>query len=177
MDEMDLVDEPDQRPGMSAGCASALRALALSFKAAKLWHKTMFSRRVFKTFLAFSVLFATTAVEARIPSSAWKSGILKRVTKEHLTGESGQLGKKPPKHGIYISYYFVESENHLYEGDDVKLKHNEKGFPVAVDGPVQFFVNGTDMFLRDQKGKQHRLRLVNVLPTDVHANASGTAEK
>jgi hypothetical protein len=33
------------------------------------------------------------------------------------------------------------------------------------------------MFLRDQKGKQHRLRLVNVLPTDVHANASGTAEK
>ncbi|MBV9073281.1 MAG: hypothetical protein JOZ10_06590 [Acidobacteria bacterium] len=130
-----------------------------------------------KTIPLVLLLAAAIAVNAKTPSSGWKQGTLKRVTKEHLTGESGQLGKKPPKHGLYISYYFVEEGNQLYEGDDVQLKQNEKGFPVSVNDPVQFLISGSDMYLRDQKGKRHRLRLVNVLPTNAGSAKPAAAQK
>jgi hypothetical protein len=123
------------------------------------------------------LILASVASQAKIHSSDWKSGVLKRVAKEHLTQQSGQLGKKPPKHGVFISYYFVEADNSLYEGDDVTLKKNEKGFPVSVNSPVQFFVAGTQMYLRDNRGKSHRLRLVNVLPAGAAASPQTSSTK
>ena len=140
---------------------------------------------VFRTFKNMKPIFVASlalalvplSVEAKIPSSAWKSGVLKRTSKDHLVKESGQLGKKPPKHGIYISYYYIESENSLYEGDDVALKNNEKGFPVTVEAPVKFFVNGNALYLRDDKGKEHKLRLVNVLPTGASAAQPSSANQ
>ena len=111
---------------------------------------------------------AAISAEAKIPNSAWKGGVLKRVTKEHIVRQSGELGKKPPKHGVYISYYFIEADNSLYEGDDIKLKNSEKGFPVSVDAPVKFFLTGNDIYVQDDTGKAHKLRLVNVLPTEIH---------
>jgi len=128
-------------------------------------------RSIFVVLLAL----ASISAEAKTSSSDWKSGVLKRVTKEHLSRDSSQLGKKPPKHGVYINYYFVEADNSLYEGDDVKLKQNEKGFPVSVSTPVKFFVSGTDMFLQDDRGKKHKLRLVNVLPIDKTATQQSSA--
>jgi hypothetical protein len=127
----------------------------------------------------FIVVLAIVSVSApaKTPSSVWKSGVLKRVTKEHLSRESSQLGKKPPKHGVYINYYFIEADNSLYEGDDVKLKQNEKGFPVSVNSPVKFFVSGSDMYVQDDRGKKHRLRLVNVLPTDATQQSSASPQK
>jgi hypothetical protein len=127
--------------------------------------------------ILLTLILASVASEARIRNSDWKSGVLKRVAKEHLTQESGQLGKKPPKHGVFISYYFVEADNSLYEGDDVTLKKNEKGFPVSVNSPIQFFVAGTQMYLRDDKGKTHRLRLVNVLPAGAAASPQASSTK
>lgn len=115
------------------------------------------------------LILASAAAEAKIPNSAWKSGILKRVSKEHIGRQSGELGKKPPRHGVYISYYFIQADKSLYEGDDVKLKNNEKGFPISVNGPVKFFLDANDLYLKDDKGKAHKLRLVNVLPTDAAA--------
>ena len=120
------------------------------------------------------VILAALSAQAKISNSDWKTGTLKRVSKDHLTGESGQFGKKPPKHGVYVNYYFVESENYLYEGDDVKLKQSEKGFPVSVNSEVKFFLDGNDMYLKDDRGKKHKLRLVNVLPTKAPAPQSST---
>ena len=117
-------------------------------------------------FFALFIILASLSIQAKTSGSVWKSGVLKRITKEHLTRESNQLGKKPPKHGVYISYYFIEADNSLYEGDDVKLKENEKGFPISVNEGVKFFISGPDMYVQDDRGKKHRLRLVNVLPTE-----------
>lgn len=117
-----------------------------------------------RVFISLLVL-ASAAAEAKIPTSAWKSGVLKRVSKEHVGRQSGELGKKPPKHGVYISYYFIQADKSLYEGDDVKLKNNEKGFPISVNEPVKFFLDANDLYLQDDKGRAHKLRLVNVLPT------------
>ena len=119
-------------------------------------------------FISLLVL-ASIAAEAKIPNSAWKSGVLKRVSKEHVARQSGELGKKPPRHGVYISYYFIQADKSLYEGDDVKLKNNEKGFPISVNAPVKFFLDANDLYLQDDKGKAHKLRLVNVLPTGTAA--------
>ena len=125
----------------------------------------------------FILILACVAAQAKIHNSDWKSGVLKRIAKEHLTGESGQLGKRPPKHGVFLTYYFVESEGSLYEGDDVTLKKNERGFPVSVNSSVQFLVTGAEMYLRDDKGKSHRLRLVNVLPAGTPAaSPTGSAK-
>lgn len=126
-----------------------------------------------KSFFAIALVLSSISADAKTPASVWKEGVLKRVTKEHLTRESSQLGKKPPRHGVYINYYFVEADNSLYEGDDVKLKQNEKGFPVSVNESVKFFVSGTDMYLQDDRGKKHKLRLVNVLPTDAKQAPAG----
>ena len=122
------------------------------------------------------LVLASICAEAKVPSSAWKGGVLKRVTKEHIAKQSGELGKKPPRHGVYISYYFIEADNSLYEGDDVKLKNNEKGFPVSVDAPVKFFLSGSDMYVQDDRGKAHKLRLVNVLTTQTSAPQSSSAD-
>jgi hypothetical protein len=121
-------------------------------------------------YICISLLVLTSAVaEAKIPNSAWQSGILKRVSKEHIARQSGELGKKPPKHGVYISYYFIQGDRSLYEGDDVKLKKKEKGFPISVNAPVKFFLDDNDLYVQDDKGKAHKLRLVNVLPTQTTA--------
>lgn len=116
-------------------------------------------------FISLLVL-ASVAAQAKIPNSAWKSGVLKRVSKEHVARQSGELGKKPPRHGVYISYYFIQADKSLYEGDDVELKNNEKGFPISLNAPVKFFMDANNLYLQDDKGKAHKLRLVNVLPTD-----------
>ena len=121
-----------------------------------------------RAFISLLVL-ASVAAQAKIPNSAWKSGVLKRVSKEHVARQSGELGKKPPRHGVYISYYFIQADKSLYEGDDVKLKNNEKGFPISVNAPVKFFLDANYLYLQDDKGKAHKLRLVNVLPTGTAA--------
>lgn len=121
-----------------------------------------------RVFISLLVL-ASVAAQAKIPNSAWKSGVLKRVSKEHVARQSGELGKKPPRHGVYISYYFIQADKSLYEGDDVKLKNNEKGFPISVNAPVKLFLDANYLYLQDDKGKAHKLRLVNVLPTGTAA--------
>jgi hypothetical protein len=122
------------------------------------------------------LLTAAFSAQAKIPNSSWKTGVLKKVTRDHIARESGELGKKPPKHGVYINYYFIEADSSLYEADDVRLKENEKGFPVSVEGPVKFFPSGNDMYVLDSRGKQHKLRLLNILPAEVKASAQGPAK-
>lgn len=122
-----------------------------------------------RIFISLLVL-ASVVSEAKIANSAWKSGVLKRVSQEHIARQSAELGKKPPKHGVYICYYFIEAGKSLYEGDDVKLKKSEKGFPISVNAPVKFFLNANDLYIQDDKGKPHKLHLVNVLPTDTTAS-------
>ena len=130
----------------------------------------LISNEKYMKYILVSLLVLTSAVaEAKIPHSAWKSGVLKRVSQEHVARQSGELGKKPPKHGVYISYYFIEGDKSLYEGDDVKLKNNEKGFPISVNAPVKFFLDANDLYIQDDKGKTHKLRLVNVLPIETTA--------
>lgn len=119
-------------------------------------------------FISLLVL-ASVGAEAKSAKSEWKDGVLKRVSQEHIGRQSAELGKKPPKHGVYISYYFIEADKSLYEGDDVKLKRSEKGFPISVNAPVKFFLEANDLYIRDDKGKSHKLRLVNVLPTGTTA--------
>ena len=130
-----------------------------------------------KPVLVFLLILGAISVEARIHGSDWKDGVLMRVTKDHIARESLQLGKKSPKHGVYISYYYIESENFLYEGDDVELKNHEKGFPVSVNGPIKFYLAGSDMYIRDDRGKQHKLRLVNVLPIQASAAQPSPADR
>lgn len=127
-------------------------------------------------FISLLVL-ASVVSEAKIPNSAWKSGVLKRVTKEHIARQSGELGKKPPKHGVYISYYFIEADKSLYEGDDVKMKNNEKGFPISENAPVKFFLDANDLYIQDNKGKAHKLHLVNVLPTETSPPQQASADQ
>lgn len=127
-------------------------------------------------FISLLVLVSVVA-EAKIPNSAWKSGVLKRVTREHIVRQSGELGKKPPKHGVYISYYFIEADKSLYEGNDVKMKNNEKGFPISENEPVKFFLDANDLYIQDDKGKAHKLHLVNVLSTETSAAQPPSADQ
>lgn len=146
-----------------------IKARYLLFLVFNLNFWSLISNKYMKYICISLLVLASAMAEAKIPNSAWKSGVLTRVSKEHVARQSGELGKKPPKHGVYIRYYFIQADKSLYEGDDVKLKNNEKGFPISVNAPVKFFLDANDLYIQDNKGKAHKLRLVNVLPTEATA--------
>lgn len=114
--------------------------------------------------LLFIVLLSTFAFAGRVPDSAWKTGLLKRVDTDAVEPTTDHAGKKALRHGYAITYYFIQSGDYLYEGETLHHK-KEKGFPVSVNAPVKFLLAGMDLYLRDNKGKPHKLLLLNTIRT------------
>lgn len=110
------------------------------------------------------LLLSVSAFAGRFPESAWKTGVLKRVSTDPVAPASDRAGKKAFRHGYAVTYYFIESGDYLYEGETLHRK-NHKDFSVDVNAPVKFLLTDSDLYLRDNKGKQHKLLLLNTIRT------------
>lgn len=110
------------------------------------------------------LLLSTFAFAGRVPDSAWKTGLLKRVSSDPVAPTTDIAGKKAVRHRYAATYYFIQSGEYLYEGETLHRK-SEKDFSVDVNAPVKFLLSGMDMYLRDNKGKQHKLLLLNTIRT------------
>jgi hypothetical protein len=100
---------------------------------------------------------------SKISDSDWQSGVVKRISTNHVLKTSGHYGEKPPKHGVFFTYYFIEANNYLFEAEEIQTKPS-KTTTLTVDEPVKFIVNGTEFSVKDKKGKQHKFRLLNSIP-------------
>jgi hypothetical protein len=97
---------------------------------------------------------------AKTSDSEWQSGVVKRISTNHVAKSSGHLGQKPPKHGVFLTYYFVQTNDHLYEAQEIQTKP-AKAATLAVDQEVKFIIDGTNFIVKDQKGKRHKFHLLN----------------
>ena len=107
------------------------------------------------------LLLSVFAFAGRAPESAWKAGVLKRVSTDAVSPTTDLAGKKA-RHGYAVTYYFIQSGDYLYEGETLHRK-KEKGFSVEVNASVKFLLTDTDLYLRDTKGKPHKLLLLNAI--------------
>jgi hypothetical protein len=113
-----------------------------------------------KSFLPF-LLLSISAFAFHIPEAAWKTGVLQRVSADPVAPASVR-GKKAMRHGYEMTYYFIQSGDYLYEGEILRKK-KDKDFPVTVNAPVKFLLKDADLYLRDSKGKEHKLLLLNAI--------------
>jgi hypothetical protein len=99
----------------------------------------------------------------RAEGAQWQDGILKRTSNDRLERSSGHTGIKGKKR-VFITYYFIEAGDSLYEAEDVETKDKKLDLPSAGEAHVSFLVSNSDFFLKDAKGKEHKLHLLNKVP-------------
>lgn len=113
--------------------------------------------------LILQVACIPSTMGSKVSDSDWQSGVVKRISTNHVLKTSGHYGEKPPKHGVFFTYYFIEANNYLFEAEEIQTKPS-KTTTLTVDEPVKFIVNGTEFSVKDKKGKQHKFRLLNSIP-------------
>jgi endonuclease YncB( thermonuclease family) len=125
-------------------------------------------------FLIVASLCLPALTFGKMSDSDWQSGVVKRISTNHVSKSSGHFGQKPPKHGVFLTYYFVQTNDHLYEAEEIQTKPT-KAATLAVDQHVKFVINGTTFVVKDQKGKQHKFRLLNSIQEPVSQAAAPNA--
>jgi hypothetical protein len=103
-------------------------------------------------------LFASAAFSAKIPATAWQAGTLTDLTTDTESKIVGLNGMLVQGHYV-ITHYFIESADYIYEANLV-LHARDKQPPVTVNGPIKFALAGTDFYIQDEQGKEHKLALV-----------------
>jgi hypothetical protein len=116
------------------------------------------------------VLLWVLSAAARVPASAWQSGTLKDLTTDTESRIVGLNGMLVQGH-IVITHYFIESSAYIYEAD-LRLHAKDKQPPVTVNAPIKFALVGSDFYIQDEEGKEHKLMLVKkILKTPAQPTA------
>ena len=98
------------------------------------------------------------SVSAKVPAAAWQTGTLKDLTTETLSRTIGLNGMLAQKHYL-VCHYLIESADYVYEATRT-IHSDEKQLEVTVNGPIKFALIGTDFYVQDEKGKEHKLDFV-----------------
>lgn len=67
------------------------------------------------------------------------------------------------------AYYQIDDgEKYVYVVRRSMTNRRDKPLPLTVNGPVQFALDGNDLLLLDEKGKQHRLAIEKKILKSAH---------
>jgi hypothetical protein len=58
-----------------------------------------------------------------------------------------------------LTYYRIDSGNMIYVVTRSLRNRRDKALDVTINRPVQFAIDGADCYLRDDKGKEHKLTI------------------
>ncbi|MGO8720771.1 MAG: hypothetical protein ACLQMO_16395 [Acidobacteriaceae bacterium] len=120
--------------------------------------------------LSFVLVVAVSYAAPKIPDSAWQVGTLRSATSDthsHLVGMYNNGHGMVGEHIRIIWHYTIDGGQYIYEAERTTRRHG-KPLNVTINGPVKFAVVGTDLYLRDDAGKVHKLAIVTkTLKTDV----------
>jgi hypothetical protein len=111
-----------------------------------------------KRILPLLVVLLVSYATAKVPDSAWQTGTLKDLTTDResrLLGANGMLVQAQ----FIITHYFIESSAYTYEAD-LRSRARDKQPPVTVNGSIKFALVGSDFYIQDEDGKEHKLMLV-----------------
>jgi len=117
-----------------------------------------------KTKLFAAILLCVTqAVYAhKIPDSEWQAGILKDMTS---TTGSRTVGTLNQGHGVLVeretttTHCTIQSPQYVYLAHLNIGKKSDLLVNVTVKGPITFAIEGSDLYLKDESGKIHKLVL------------------
>jgi len=129
--------------------------------------------------LGCALLLAPTAVfGGKVPAEAWRPGTLADILDEQHTRTTGHThthgnrSTSTTTESTYsVPHYVIETDEYRYEvignGGD-----RRRALPVTINGPIKYAIVGTDLFVQDERGKEHKMTLVRktlkVSQTDEH---------
>jgi endonuclease YncB( thermonuclease family) len=94
---------------------------------------------------------------------AWQTGTLEQITSDERTNTVGTMfnGRAVLKQrSVTTTHYLIRGAQYIYQADR-GTNTGEKSLEVTIHGPVEFAVDGSTLYLRDEKGKEHKLALIS----------------
>lgn len=121
-------------------------------------------RRLFILFVLLAIPALTFA--AKIPADVWQSGTLKDSSETwHTRGGGAITGNQYGLHGAMgnheypIVQYTIETAAYVYEVNLVLVNDRAKRPSLTVNGPIQFAIEKSIFYIKDDQGKQYKLIL------------------
>jgi hypothetical protein len=116
--------------------------------------------------LAIFLLIAVPAIAAKVPVDAWQTGTLtdivdeqRPVTTQHEHTYGTHHQSTTTDASYTVPHYLIETDKHVYEvianGGD-----RRRVLPVTVNGPLKYALIGTDLYIQDEKGKEHKMTVL-----------------
>jgi hypothetical protein len=100
--------------------------------------------------------FATFPVSAKDKERAWQDGILldsNTQTGSRAVGTANGINTLRND----LTYYQIDAGNMIYVVARSLRSHHDKALYVTINGHVQFAIDGSTCYLRDEQGKEHTL--------------------
>ena len=111
--------------------------------------------RIAAVLLAAAMLCTTSSAKER----DWKKGTLSNVDVGNDAVTAGKHGKIKTKQ-LRIFTYRVDSEEKVYEGQEIRSAKTPGISGLEVNGDVFYDVDKGHLYLRDSEGKAHKLDLL-----------------
>jgi hypothetical protein len=126
------------------------------------------------------LLISLVGFATRLPDSAWQTGTLtditderRTVTTEHEHTYGSHRHSTTTDNSYSIPHYTIEIDKYIYEaianGGDRRRR-----LAVTVNGPLKYVLLGTDLYIQDEQGKEHKM---TVLKETLKTPQSGEQEK
>lgn len=106
---------------------------------------------------------AFTASAKKIRDGQWQQGTLVSMTTDAHSGAAAYVNKGT---GFYrqfeyvVTHYVIDTPEYRYEANWVPRGRKARQLFVTVNGPIQFFSDGKNFYIRDDGGKQHELLFI-----------------
>lgn len=116
--------------------------------------------------LAALLLASLPAIAAKVPADAWQTGTLadisdeqRAVTTEHEHTYGTHRNSTTTDSSYVVPHYILETDKYTYEaianGGDRRRR-----LAVTVNGPLKYALVGTDFYIQDEQGKEHKMTVL-----------------
>ena len=92
----------------------------------------------------------------------WQTGTLQQITSDsssHMVGTMFNGRAVLKDRPVTTTHYLIRGQQYIYQVDR-GTNSGEKSLELTVNGEVSFAVDGSNFYIRDEKGKQHKLQLI-----------------
>lgn len=114
--------------------------------------------RLFGIFLVLVIALTGVATVHAKKELQWQNGRLldsNTATGSRLVGINGNLQERRNDR----TYYQIETDQYVYVVSRSLVRRRDKPLDVTINGPVRFAIDGLDVVLKDDDGKEHKLTL------------------
>jgi hypothetical protein len=112
------------------------------------------------------LLIAIPAFAAKVPADAWQTGTLtdivdeqKAVTNEHTHTYGNRQHSTTTDASYLIPHYLIETDKYVYEAI-ANSGDRRRTLTVTVNGPLKYALLGNDLYVQDEKGKEHKMTVL-----------------